>query len=549
MICMWEQDTEFRDEFVYEDPLDRLAFELVEKSKVRLEVPDRITTDTKSNALADKLFREAMVKCEDGDWKHARKDLNAAMCHAIPDSEMYAKICVQRARCFKKLGQDAECAEDIAEASKTDAGIRLVEREQDIDDFGVDPQEIEDRLRIFPKIEPSLSFAPHRQYYEMANVLAFDHNQSLGRHIVATSQIDVNKVLIAEQAFTSFPADVRNECTICLEKTSNLYPCKKCTYTMFCRRCAATQMAPERDVHAIECDLQKRYGNDYQSVGLAVRTTIMATKLFPTIDALIEFVDNALRPTSLPVPPPITSLRAKYQLILQQHYTKVYLLKTSHGKIVHGVATLLLQTEFFRTRYCTNTRHKNFFLNLFLYHHHIFYQHSDEQPMKCLFNYFMSINHSCMPNVLMIQVRDWAIAISMRPINAREQIVESFITVEQMAKLTSYMQRRKYLRNTFSVRCRCEWCCRKDDPELIAEREAALETFRELPDYKTFIARMGTVMHVLSNQYTEQSDWLYYHFEALLRSMPNCVWSNELHLVQQFFEWHTTNRFKNRTQY
>lgn len=88
-----------------------------------------------------------------------------------------------------------------------------------------------------------------------ASSVEIKYTEDLGRHIVATNDIDIGEIIAIETPFcTSLVRDFTTHCHECLQLCYNLLPCRNCTQAMFCsQEC----MLSAKKYHRFECKILK----------------------------------------------------------------------------------------------------------------------------------------------------------------------------------------------------------------------------------------------------------------------------------------------------
>lgn len=458
-----------------------------------------------------------------------------SLCFAEPSTNYYRVSCAKRALCFYNLEKYTECLFDINLAKKTKctkAQLKFLKKNIRIDCR----KKIKKQIRMEP-VEPTLSFEPHEKYPEMANALEFRLNKEFGRHLVATTEIDVGQVLFIEKTFASMTVEPHQRCNICLVKQTNLIPCKRCTTAMFCVKCK------NNGIHAIECKLRIGIGNEYEEVALAVRFLITSIKLFSNAEEMMDFVGNVNNSDRERIPSSITDSKSKYRVFLQQiNVLMSQELSYQQALIAFNTCQRIIENNIFADVFKTE-KHKRFLMHLFFHHIFIVKRLKTRGNLSNMFTLYAYFNHSCLPNILLVQVNDSSIGIAIRPIRKDEQVFKCYFPYNGIT--SSYDNRQKYLNDNYDFQCKCEWCKVKDLP-LLETRERAIEELRMDDDFK-YLNEMQS--DILKSDDQDKRKTLNDKIIGLLKKNPHILWTNELLTIEKLFLRLILRRFVSKLRY
>lgn len=145
---------------------------------------------------------------------------------------------------------------------------------------------------------PKLSFEPHAQFPDIANVLEIKHDEHFGRHIVAKCNIEVGKVIAVSKPFADAvvcqSSTIRFYCLTCKKIGTDFIDCENCADVKFC----SEDCRSLNHVHQLECN-SIFHRIDCLDVKLAIQMILIAIKGFSTVDDLIRHFETLLVNDSL----------------------------------------------------------------------------------------------------------------------------------------------------------------------------------------------------------------------------------------------------------
>lgn len=465
---------------------------------------------------------------------------NDALRYANKTGITYTKAIKGRAQCFEKMSKWKQCKYDVDTATVM-GYVGAIHKTSKACNKALAK---EPKYRI---IDPAVSFRCHGNFPELAEVVKFAKNQDFGRHLVATDDIEVGQVLFAEKSFASYPMRSSTQCSLCLESFSNLSPCHKCTIALFCPRCLSTVHSSH---HSIECGLQQALGEDYKFVGLAIRSLIVATKIFPSFDDLWRFVESVVNEDpNQSLPTIMDDPQSKYRVILKHVIVK------SPQPIERHVAAVIVRTleafkfsQYFNGIFGNALHKERFLINLFIHHFVMVDKFTCDKRLDTLYTYFSFLNHSCMPNVLVVNAHESSVCYAIRPIYKGEQLFKCYIGIPKIGE-KSWNERRRCLMRNFGFYCTCEWCEKKDAKDLIIRARLAEERLFVDRDYLTYLREVKNLGTLISSNDVIQRKHLSDLIFRVLRRYSNVIWKREIgEMVMQLY-WLLVNRIKKRIEY
>lgn len=407
---------------------------------------------TKNAQHAESCALQGDFQMHHDGWSRALQMYNASLRLSPVGSEEIPFLYRKRGRCFYELNQTRECSTDIELARER--WNPMIKNSRSLETLNAEKIEATKHEK---RRSPQVDFDTHDDYPELAKVIELRRNETYGRHYVATQSIDVGKVLYMETSFASTTED-HNGCSACTRKCVSLVPCRKCVTAMFCIECRYNTF------HRFECgifdglDIPGKYT-------ILVRTILVAIILFETPDRLMEFVEN-----SVLTPPrqsgeifPLHDSKDKYRSLLRQHnISREFQLSPEDTRFLPIIYGELMANPLFAEMF-VELRHRRFLQNLMVHHSH-FTKFSDMDGLRHLYTYYRYFNHSCLPNVLLMNVFNRNVGVSMRPIKAGDQVFKCYFPDRDFIK--EYVFRRNFLDQKYHFKCGCAWCHVKDVPFL-----------------------------------------------------------------------------------
>lgn len=261
---------------------------------------------------------------------------------------------------------------------------------------------------------------------------------------------------------TAYRYEKFRRCDTCMMKDTNLIPCPRCTDTMFhSSECGAS------DFHKVECGmhtLPDEDNNDNQRH--IIRSILQAINMFANEEELQKFVEDAIFSDRMEVPESILDKKSNYRAFLKLwHEPNVYQ-RNMFGQQVYFVYKKLLDHPLIGSKF--NTREKQRFLMHLVAQHYciinysgnIVFDNSDDL-VGWNFEEFRSVtamylNHSCAPNATLLSFYGYNVIVTIRPINAGEQVFLSYFRNDKRQHSTT--DRKKYILARCRFGCNCERC-------------------------------------------------------------------------------------------
>lgn len=364
-------------------------------------------TSSKSNESSADYMQYANEFYEKADFGCAMHNFTKALCYAEIGTANVSMALVNRAQCFFQMKQYGHALVDIdlaLEAGCTTKGLmcdlqKLRDNCQAIKASGACVMQKDDERQY------QLDFPEHSKFPCLANAVEVQQNAKFGKHIVAKQDIEVGKVILMEESFASVAQSDERSCYTCLAESKNFIACPHCTDVVFC----GEQCMNSNEIHRLEC--HTIYHEMAYKVQFIIRTILVATAAFSSIDDLVSFVEDHIERERLP--DSLTDLQSKYSLYLQ---LKKFPLDERVVKDVYSLFESAMAIPLVRKMFAT-LRHKRFLKHLLLYHLAINVNNGYENDyatsiglVLCLFN------HSCAPNLFNCAIDNKKIGVTIRPV-------------------------------------------------------------------------------------------------------------------------------------
>lgn len=410
-------------------------------------------TMRKVNAFAEHNRKSGNEKYSDGKWNEAIKLYNLSLCLAEIGSENVALAYGNRSACYLQLKMYGNCLTDIELAVKENCSERLKLK---LEKRKVDCLKLLEFDYVMDNYDVKLNYEPNKKYPCMANVLTFQYNEEFGRHIITECDIPAGETVLIEENFISYtkannyitenkaPTDELMKCVTCKKTTMNPIPCSKCTVIMFCS--AACRNANK--VHEIDCGsvyhLDDNINNKY-----IIQSILVAVNMFPTVESLMDFVQNVVPSDKSEVPESVLDQQSKYEMFLKLWTpAKMEDFVTDTYKLYTTILRFSKIEKLF-----DSTIKKRFLMHL-MGQHALILLYNSIQGQMCIFTSIMS--HSCVPNIQEIWIDNRTACITIRPIKKGEQLFISYMT-EEIGKILN-KDHKIELKLKYGFICKCLKC-------------------------------------------------------------------------------------------
>lgn len=429
---------------------------------------DLLTPRQKDNAqsIASKSQGDQLFRAK--DFSNALEFYNASLCFAEIESEHIAVAYGKRSSCFYHMGMYDKALNDIElakGANVPDHLVLLLECSQQ------KCLEAMDEMNQSSKNVPKLSYDANERFPCLANVVEIKHNAEFGRHLVATTDIPVGKIVLAEEFFVK-ARDIRTKytCYNCFVEKACFIPCPQCPDVVFC----SVDCMNRAQLHKLECgfftaraEFNRRFV--FKSILLAIAT-------FQDAENLMEFVAGVLHEDRGKLPSSSHDTQSKYHLFL-----KLQPKACTKDDINFAQA---IYTDFMRMpkihAFFNTEDTKRFFMHLITHHIVIIDNNSiADLETRSLANVMSLANHSCVPNVRHFHKENSCFFETVRPVKVGEQLFITYLgfgfgfsdgqELKELKKRYGFgfglttEERRNKLKKGWGFECKCEKCNQRSE--------------------------------------------------------------------------------------
>ncbi|XP_017069459.1 SET and MYND domain-containing protein 4 [Drosophila eugracilis] len=398
---------------------------------------------------------------------------NKSICYAEPNSEHLSIGYANRSAVLFEWKRYRECLANIELARKANYPARLSHK---LDKRERDCQQLLDQQP--PDVVPyefKLSFDSHPQVPYIADCLELRESADEGRFVVTNRDLVVGDLVAVEQPFCSTLLTPMRyiRCATCKrENYLTLIPCDSCCSVMFCsEECKQRAMS---SYHRFECPIIDFLHRMFNKIhGIALRTTLGALDLYPSIEELMAFCEQ-----------PQNQHKCAFDLDYSQ------LSPQEHYRAIHGLVTnqhmRSVSDLFQRSVVCAVLKHFiieftplkdhlggeegiNFFTDLLFRHlqtspsnmfgidlvEQVNETKDDQSHSSGAYAFLSLLNHSCAPNTLRIFEGTKAYLFVLRPIKAGNVLYDNY-----GAHFAIFNKQRRLdtLSMQYRFDCKCEGC-------------------------------------------------------------------------------------------
>lgn len=460
---LWKKESNKKDA-LYIDLLALCETDLESDINQIISIKGSKPIPQKSEAIAMQLRRDGNAVYGVHAYSHAMELYSESLLYSESGSENISLAYANRSTCFLKLNMLDECLKDIELAKAAGYPIKLMHK--------LDERRVTCLKRISEGVQPlvidaKLSFKHDKKMPCMANVLKVKRDNMGNYSVVAKEDIDVDQTIVMEKSFrTHLTKRFGFKCNICLKGYTNLVPCTKCAVAMFCEGCQ------NHFLHEFECGLNicgpSALNND---IMFEVRIALMAIELFPSVDELIEFVEQSLKSGANGLPDSLENAHAEFRafflLALQESSDVTY----SDELVIwiYAVYKTILKIPQINAKFQTQ-KHLRFLMHLIWHQSSTstntehFFRYTERTANEEFDNpicfskqvYLMDgyFEHSCAPNILAIAGDGKNAYITTKPIKRGERVNISYLPIY----IDPNAVRQQLLRNNTNITCNCARC-------------------------------------------------------------------------------------------
>lgn len=412
-----------------------------------------VKDQSKNNEISLKFRDEGNRMFKKKQWQDSMEYYNLSLRFAEPGTENMAKAYGNRSACFFNMQKYDKCLNDIDLAKEANYPLQLMHKLTEREVECIEKlEEKPDENVTMPGWE--LSYPAKKKFPGIANVLNLRYNEEYGRHIIANKDIDVGKTVLLDDANlfgdADGPENNYNFCDTCAKYETNLIPCPNCVSVMFCNE----ECRQNNKTHELIC-------GETHVKHIIVQTILAAISAFDNnVSELMDFVVNMLADKTSKLPKGSNDVRLKYEFFLKQQ---------ALPNIVDEDEPLMVYQHLWSMKKIKNLFFCKFMEQRFL--QHLIWQHTmiihanlmivnlKHTPTKLskIPRIVSLLNHSCMPNVYLLDDGMKSIAITIRPVKKGEQlfiVYQSDMLHTRMDTVT----RQKFLEEKFHFTCKCSKC-------------------------------------------------------------------------------------------
>lgn len=414
---------------------------------------DSISINHRQNG--NKLFAEKK-------WSKAMNSYNRSLCLAEKSpSENVSLAYANRSACFFELKMYDKCLVDIELAKEAKYPERIMYKLDKRQNKCLHLIAVGGQPEPF---QPKLSFEPDDKFPCMANVLEINCNKEFGRLVTSKCDIAVGQTVLMEETYmTAYRIEKYNRCNGCMKKTVNLIPCKNCTGAMFCCSECETNY-----FHQFECGKQTTPDEDCNDNQFQLmRSVLQAIHIFSTAEELQTFVEEAISSGDpLEIPESIYDEKSRYRAFLKLWFEPNVFKRDTFDQQVYFAYSTLLENAVISSKF-NSAKKKRFLMHLIAQHlcivnysGNIRFNYGDNeagydcQEFRSVITLY--VNHSCVPNVTLVNFNGYNILVTIRPIKKGDQLFLSYFRNDLINHSTA--NRRKYLMHRVLFCCRCQRC-------------------------------------------------------------------------------------------
>ncbi|KAJ6638342.1 SET and MYND domain-containing protein 4 [Pseudolycoriella hygida] len=434
---------------------------------VQIKVNDK----EKDESLANEYRQSGNELFDKGGYNEAIEMYNKSLCFARNDQ--LGLVYADRAFCFLNLGMHHECLADIELAKRANYPVSQMSNLEQRKSFCLCQMGASSTP---PPLEPKMSFEEDDNMPCVANVLAIKRHPIFDRLFLANCDIEEDKVVLIEKPLVKFfNGDNFKRCHKCLQRNTNLVPCRVCTKALFCDGPCIT-----KNYHQYECNMQflkcfeGKSGRLYQNcVQFLIRMVVVGLETNETAQELMTFVEGFRAQSSRA---DVILNDGTANSMLGVCLTHLSLVPYAKGQIKTLIIACIafdiimdrpdlakkfqaIDTQRFLMHYLTHLAAmfiaNNILLQSWSYNMIDIIQNDGKETFGvALFNLSTYFNHNCMPNAVRLTTSNHVIIKTIRPIKKGEQICVRY----GIDPLWSTSKRRRHLYTLCAFYCNCELC-------------------------------------------------------------------------------------------
>lgn len=337
---------------------------------------------TASRKQGNELFRV-------NNYSDALELYNISLCFAELGSENVALAYSNRSACFFHMNKYERSLIDIELAKNANLPSNLILK---LDERKKQCLKELAEMNQPSKYAPKLSYEADEKFPCLANVVEIKYNTEFGRHLVATADIPVGKIVSLEEIFIKTrERDTTCACYTCFREKVNFIVCQQCPDVLFCN----ADCMNRNQRHKLECGFfTARVKADLRLIHQSI---LLAMETFGDAESLMKFVENILREDQGKLPASLHDSQSKYHLFFKLYTSNR--LTFEMLRLSFAIYTDARRVPTIRSFFNGDDK-KRFFMHLIAHHLLIIKTNAMVSPCtSSITNVVCLLNHSCAPNI------------------------------------------------------------------------------------------------------------------------------------------------------
>ncbi|KAG5676952.1 hypothetical protein PVAND_006745 [Polypedilum vanderplanki] len=419
----------------------------------------------KNNSIANNFRLIGNEHYKSLEFSKALLFYNKSLCYAIPSSIEYSLSFANRSAVYYETEEYEFCIENIELAINfgypKDKIPKLMERHKKCKNL---IEHYNTNLLKNPWNFFKLSHSPNLKIPYIVNCIKLQKSKKFGRHLITIERLKAGDVIAIEKPFYKYIMNSSrySHCTNCLKSEKlNLFPCKKCNYTMFCsKEC----LSKGHRFHQFECDIDIDLEQDSCIFKKNHRVVFEALGIFGRISELQTFLEEN--------PDKKTIFDFNFSCIKNSDTIDKNLTLAIHSlqknPLPKELEPLMKEHCKLMTSITKNQKHKKFLDNFMRQQMKVIITNSfgltenENEIGSGIFPFASYFNHSCAPNVGKITVNGHLVFIVLRPIEKNQQL---FVCYRQNFFHCDLQERQDEILKSYGFVCTCE-ACEKNYPNI-----------------------------------------------------------------------------------
>eukprot|EP00092_Neocalanus_flemingeri_P005382 GFUD01005799.1.p1 GENE.GFUD01005799.1~~GFUD01005799.1.p1 ORF type:complete len:667 (-),score=156.69 GFUD01005799.1:117-2117(-) len=441
-----------------------------------------------------------------GDLKRCMADIEFAMAHGYPDQLRY-KLYERKAKCFVQMKQFDKAKSALTAAKKNleankskfdektlNKGIKSL---KDLLASISQKKGLDDEVIIVDEeqtpVVPKLSKGYNKKMQNLSNLVKVEHNEDVGRHVIAAKPIQAGDTLAVEEPFAAvlYPDKLGSNCDNCFAKLRAAVPCPNCAGVGYCSEACRDEAC--NSFHRYECQFQDLILGLGSSglVRLAYRIVAsQSLKFFNNIKHNLNVDEKRSEIESLALHYSIPGVSKATYLSYLNLFNLVGLdsLRWTEDLFNRAMMSVCLLKILKSTQYFPDKSDQDSFtsdevfigslmmrhMNVLQFNAHEIYEffRGDRDRMKPFKNNMIGVgvypqasyfNHSCHPGTTRYNIGKKLVLKSLTPILPGQEVCENY---GQVFYFKTKTERQKELSGRYWFECDCQ-ACREDWPLLM----------------------------------------------------------------------------------